>query len=189
MSQSVPPARPDVSTLFGLFPDQSDRPSYAVVPPEQVPEPYHGLLVHNHHMTVTVERFHGSPVDVRILARRHEGDSYARKILLALQSTGEVVQFGAVRIRLDLCSKPVQAAIVAGQTPLGRILIQQKVLRRIEPTGFLRVEPGPGPAHWFGPERGARPTYGRLGVIYTDHRPAIEVLEIVAPVGPGGVGT
>jgi chorismate-pyruvate lyase len=172
---------PDLPTLFGLFPDQSDRPEYEVVP-AAVPEPYHGLLVHNHHMTVTVERFYGSPVDVRILARRHDGDSYARKILLTLQSTGQVVQFGAVRIRLELCSEPVRAAIVAAQTPLGRILIQHNVLRRIEPTDFLRVEPGPGPERWFGPERGSRPTYGRLGVIYTDNRPAIEVLEIVAPV-------
>jgi chorismate-pyruvate lyase len=184
MSHPPPPVRPDLATLFGLFPDQSDRPAYTPVPGDRVPEPYRGLLVHNHHMTVTVEAFYNSPVDVRILDRHVEGDDYARKILLTLRATGQVVQFGAVRIRLDLCSQPVREAIVAGRTPLGRILIQNNVLRRIEPTAFLHVEPGPGTERWFGPELGRLPTYGRLGVIFTDNRPAIEVLEIVAPVAP-----
>jgi hypothetical protein len=44
------------------------------------------------------------------------------------------------------------------------------------------VQAGPGPAAWFGADAGAKTTYGRLGVIYFDEQPAIEVLEIVAPV-------
>ena len=58
------------------------------VRPDEVPPPYDRLLVHTHHMTVTVEKHHGDRVDVRILDRRHEGDSYALKILLALQGSG-----------------------------------------------------------------------------------------------------
>ena len=60
-------------------------------------------------------------MDVRILARKLEGDSYTRKIVLALQNTGRVVQFGIARVHLDYCSNPVREAIVAGRTPLGRI--------------------------------------------------------------------
>jgi hypothetical protein len=37
-------------------------------------------------------------------------------------------------------------------------------------------------AGWFGTREGTE-TYGRLGVIYTGDRPAIEVLEILAPIG------
>ena len=81
---------------------------------------------------------------------------------------------------------PVQSegipAILAGNTPLGRILIEHNVLRRIAPIGFLQVKPGVGPEKWFGAEPGRHITYGRLGVIYFDEQPAIEVLEIVAPV-------
>src|SRR5262249_52391874 len=135
---------------------------------------------HEHHMTVTVEAYHGSPVDVRILARRHQGDSYARKIVLALQSTGQIVQFGIMRINLALCSQEVRVAIIEGKTPLGRILIQHEVLRRIEPTAYLRVQGGPAQMRWFGLE-GAHSLYGRLAFIHCNGQPAVELLEIVAP--------
>ncbi len=179
------PTRPlglSVEDLFAPFGPPDDLPEYAFVPPDAVPPPYRDLLVHNHHMTVTVESFHGDLVDVRILARKLEGDSYTRKIMLTLQGTGRVVQFGIARVHLDYCSAPVREAIVTGRTPLGRILIQHNVLRVVQPTGFLRVAAGPAVARWFGLAE-PRPTYGRLAVIYCDGKEAIEVLEIVAPEG------
>ena len=179
------PSRPlglSVEDLFAPFGPADDLPEYAFVRGDAVPHPYHALLVHNHHMTVTVEAYHGDLVDVRILDRRLEGDSYTRKIVLALQGSGRVVQFGVVRVHLDCCSAPVREAIVAARTPLGRILIQHNVLRVVEPTAFLRVAACPAVAKWFGLAE-ARPTYGRLAVIYCDGKEAIEVLEIVAPEG------
>ena len=53
--------------------------------------------------------------------------------------------------------------------------------RDAEPVAFLRVALKPEMAGWFGVEAGAV-TYGRLGVIYTGDRPAVEVLEILAPI-------
>jgi chorismate-pyruvate lyase len=177
------PLRPlglSVEELFAPFTPAQDLPIYSFVPGDAVPPPYHDLLVHSHHMTVTVEAHHGDLVDVRILDRRVEGDFYTRKILLALQGSGRIVQFGIARVHLNYCSPPVREAIIAGKTPLGRILIQHNVLRVVEPTAYLRVEAGPGVAKWFGLSQ-PRPTYGRLAVIYCDGREAIEVLEIVAP--------
>ena len=181
---NVPP-RPlglSVEDLFAPFGPADDLPEYAFVPGDAVPRPYHDLLVHNHHMTVTVEAHHGDLVNVRILDRRFEGDSYTRKIVLALQGSGRVVQFGVARVHLDYCIEPVREAIVAGRTPLGRILIQHNVHRFVEPTAFLRVAACPAVARWFGLER-PRATYGRLAVIYCDGQEAIEVLEIDAPEG------
>jgi hypothetical protein len=43
-------------------------------------------------------------------------------------------------------------------------------------------------ADWFGVAAGTV-TYGRLGVIYTGDRPAVEVLEILAPVRKSGSGS
>jgi chorismate-pyruvate lyase len=131
-------------------------------------------------MTVTVEAHHGSLVDVRILAHRQDNDAYARKILLTLQSTGRVVQFGIMRVHLRYCSQEVRDEIVAGQTPLGRVLIQHNVLRWIQPTAFLRVIPSPAMMAWFGIDQPV-PTYGRLALIHCDGQPAVELLEIVAP--------
>jgi chorismate-pyruvate lyase len=171
---------PDLYTLFQLFPPSSYLRDFDVVSVEQVPPPYHQLLVHELHMTVTVEAHHGSLVNVQVLEKKREGDSYARKILLSLQSTGKVVQFGLVRIWLNYCSPEVQAEILAEKTPLGRILIEHNVLRRIEPTDFFRVTPGPDLMRWFGLASPTR-TYGRLALIHCDNKPAVELLEIVAP--------
>ena len=181
MNPSPPAGGPDLSELLALFPTPGPPPfDAAPVPADAVPPPYRGLLVHDYHMTVTVEAYHGDLVDVRVLARRQDGDSYAREILLTRRGDGRVVQFGIVRIHLQYCSPAVRAEILAGRTPLGRILIKHEVLRRIEPTAYLRVVPGPNMMTWFGLAE-PRPTYGRLAYIHCDGRPAVELLEIVTP--------
>src|SRR5579871_7007360 len=120
------PTRPlglSVEDLFAPFGPADDLPDYEFVRPDDVPPPYHGLLVHEHHMTVTVESHHGDLVDVKVLEYRVAGDSYSRKILLALQRTGRVVMFGLMRVNFRYCSEEVRQKILAGNTPLGRILI------------------------------------------------------------------
>jgi hypothetical protein len=171
---------PTLEELFALFAAAQDVPQYEIIPAGEVPPPYHGLLVHEHHMTVTVEEYHGDLVDVRILDRRHQGDDYARKILLTLQKSGKVVQFGIMHVDLSFCTPQVRAEIVAGQTPFGRILIKHNVMRRIEPTAYLRLLPGPAMMGWFGMSE-ARPVYGRLAYIHCNGRPAVQLLEVVAP--------
>ena len=173
-------AGPDIHDLFQLFPPAPFLRDFDIISADQMPQPYHDLLVHKHHMTVTVEKYHGSLVEVKVLERKRDGDSYARKILLALKSDGRVVQFGLVRIWLNYCSPEVAAEIIAERTPLGRILIEHDVLRRIEPTDYLRVTPAAEMMKWFGLSA-PTPAYGRLAMIYCDGKPAIELLEIVAP--------
>ena len=173
-------AGPDGRGIFALFPPSGYLAHSEVALAEQVPPPYHGLLVHQHHMTVTVEAHHRDKVDVKILEQLRGTNAYARKILLVTRKARRVVQFGLVRIHLQYCSPAVREEILGGQTPLGRILIQHNVLRRIEPTAFLRVTPGPAMVEWFGLKE-PRPTYGRQAIIHCDGKPAIELLEIVAP--------
>jgi hypothetical protein len=137
-------------------------------------------------MTVTVEAFHGDRVDLRVLAREESAERYARQILLALHGSGRVVQYGVMRVRLPACGPEVGQAIRSGHTPLGRILIDHDVLRRIEPRAYLRVTPGPAMMNWFGLPRPVT-TYGRLALIRCDGRQAVELLEIVAPEPPASV--
>ncbi len=172
---------PDYRTLYSRFPDADGIPEAVSVSPDEIPEPYRSLLVHSHHMTVTVEQFYGDRVDVRVLETRTDGAEYSRKILLTLAGDGRVVQFGTVFIDLDLLAPTVRQQIVAGDTPLGRVLIQNDVLREVRPTGFVKVSPHATMRSWFG-MAGDASLYGRLGVITADGQPAIEVLEILAPV-------
>ncbi len=171
---------PDYAALYGRFPDPDGIPPAETIPSYELPEPYRALLAHHHHMTVTVENFYRDRVDVRVLASRRDGAEYSRKILLELAGSRRVVQFGIVGIDLDLLSPAVRDRIVAEETPLGRVLIEHNVLREVHPTGYLRIAPNASLRTWFGMADDA-PLYGRLGVITADGRPAIEVLEILAP--------
>ena len=62
MSQPPAAADPDRRGLFSLFPPAEVIAHSELVAPEEVPEPYDRLLCHEHHMTVTVENYHGEPV-------------------------------------------------------------------------------------------------------------------------------
>lgn len=173
----------ELQSLVSAFPDNEcliERAEH--VPASQTPEPYKRLLAHDHHMTVTMEDFHGSPVDVEILKQRLEGDTYLRQILLKKAGTDRVVQFGIVRFHFEYVTDRVREEILAGQTPLGRVLIQHNVLRHIDLGAILRITAGPGLAGCLQMQVGDV-TYGRLATIFCNSVPAVDLLEIAAPVG------
>ena len=146
-----------------------------------MPEPYRSLLAHTEHMTVTMEAFYRQPVDVRVLESDRLGDFYHRRIVLSLHGTDRIIQYGLVRIDLSLLPVAVRNAILSQDVPLGRILIEHNVLRRIEPTAFLQIDPGPTLVSAMSLAK-PEPLYGRTGVIFCDDRPAIAVLEVPSPV-------
>jgi chorismate-pyruvate lyase len=178
-------ARPDLDSLVAIFSEQPDRLAlFEPVSPEEMPEPYRGLLAHDQHMTVTVEAFHQTPVDVDVLQVAHDHGRYCRQILLRRQSDGGVVQFGIVRIDLNPLSPQARAQIEARRTPLGRVLIQNQVLREVESHQMYQVECREDLAKLFDVPPGTL-TYGRTALIYFDAKPAVELLEIVTPVERG----
>ncbi|MCZ6795527.1 MAG: hypothetical protein O7J95_18135 [Planctomycetota bacterium] len=172
--------------LLGLFPE-TRRMLRGVrgIPAPAVPSPYRELLVHEEHMTVTLERFHGAPVDLEVFEVRRDGDDYARRLILRVGAQGPVVLAGIVRIQLEQTGDAVRRDILSARTPLGRVLIENGVLRRLQTAAFLRLELSHGLGEVFGAPASCHTTYGRLATIHCDERPAIELLEIVAPAGDG----
>ena len=79
--------------------------------------PHRLVLLHDQHMTVTMERYHHCVVDVRIIDRVQDGDAYSREILLLKQGTETVVQFGIVRFDLQYVTPAVRDEILKGETP------------------------------------------------------------------------
>ncbi len=174
---------PDLVHLVGQFhASLADLGEFTLRAPAQLPEPYRGLLAHEHHMTVTVENFHGCLVDVEVLAARIEGETYLRQILLRRQTDRAIVMYGLVRLHLTQLSLDVRDEILSRQIPLGRVLIQHNVLRTIHLSQLWKVSCGPDLANIFGCESG-HVTYGRTAAILTEGKPTIELLEVVAPVG------
>jgi len=146
-----------------------------------VPEPYKSLLVHESHMTVTMETYHESTVDVRILDRSQDENTYCRKIVLVKQGTDDVVQFGIVRFNFEYVTDLVRDEILAGKIPLGRVLINHNVLRHIDLGAVLRITCGPELAKIFQREPGVI-TYGRMATIFCNQQPAVDLLEISVPL-------
>jgi hypothetical protein len=169
-----------LARLFAAGPDE-DFGSLAPVAVADVPEPCRTLLDHRSHMTVAMERFHGSAVDLRVVAEADLADGrYAREILLSVPGTdggpARVVQHGIVRIDLRAVDAATAGRIRCREEPLGRILLAAGVLCDVQDVAILRIVPGPH-LRWL--DRG-RETYGRVASITVGGRPAIELLEIVA---------
>ena len=149
---------------------------------EDLPQAIRSLLAHNDHMTDTLRQHFGHEIELNVLDHRQNGDFYQRHITLTLAGSGRVVEAGLVRIDLRYTTEAVRAAILERRTPLGDVLIQANVLRRIEPRWYFRFGEGcPLLADFCRPE--LRVAYGRLGTIFCDEAPAIELLEVVAGEG------
>jgi hypothetical protein len=160
------------------------RPEVVVVQPDEIPYPQDQLLVHHEHMTEVLQRHHGSPVEVTVL-EEHGGDAgggplYTRKISLAPRNAPDkVVEWGIVRLDFRYMAAEVRDEILAKQLPLGAVLIKHDVLRRIKPRWFIRC-PATGPLlRLFGRPSTPDDVYGRIGTIYCNDEPAIELIEIV----------
>ena len=154
---------------------------FTEVAADEMPPDYRTLLAHEHHMTVTVEQFHGCPVDVRVLDKHVTQTHYARKIMLVRQTDQVVVQFGIMRFNLDCVGPEVRAEILAEDLPLGRILIQHDVHREIHLLSLWKVQPAAELAEYLGIDKKAV-TYGRTAIIDCNGEPGVELLEIVTPV-------
>ena len=149
-----------------------------VVQPEDMPFPEDDLLVHHEHMTAVLQKHHGAAVQVHVLQEKLEGDLYSRKISLTPAGSNTVVEWGVVRLNFRYMPEKVKQEILRKETPLGAILINHNVHRRVKPRYFLRMPKGSAVVGLFGvvnPE----PLYARLGMIYCDEEPCIEMLEIV----------
>ncbi|QEG42231.1 hypothetical protein [Roseimaritima ulvae] len=174
----------ELQELCALFPESDGQPLYAAaehVARESIPPPYRDMLVHEHHMTVTMERFHNCAVDVEVIDSKYVGDLYCRKILLRKHAQDQVVQFGIVRFNFAYVTPCVRREIEAGQIPLGRVLIQHNVLRHIDLGAVVKFEAGPGLSRYLQMPEGET-TFGRMATIFCNGAPAVDLLEISAPL-------
>jgi chorismate-pyruvate lyase len=174
-------ATPELKALANLFYLSLDElGQFEEAAPDDLPDNARNLLWHDEHMTVSVEAFHDSAVDVRVLNTHVTPTHYSRRILLSRKSDGGVVQFGIVRLNVDFLGARVREEIECQQTPLGRILIKHNVLRHVRPLSLWRILPGPDLRELFGLGEN-QICFGRTALIYCNGLPAVELLEIVTP--------
>jgi hypothetical protein len=156
---------------------------YAVVPATEVPEPFHHLLVHHRHMTEVLENHYGRAVELTVQWSEASQTFYRRRIVLTAGRDGPVTELGIVRIDLSYLPKTAREEIVAEKTPLGRVLINHKILRRVVPHHYVRFDADCPVIRLYNLPT-PQTTYGRLGTIFCNEKPAIELLEIVTGTTP-----
>ena len=168
-----------ISLLAELFYQSIDQlGEFAPVESSDLSEVYQSLLAHHDHMTVTLEAWHNSLVDVRVLAEHQDNQHYARKILLTLQRDGSPVQFGIMRINLSGLPEIVRMEIESQALPLGRIMIRHHLMREVEMCQLWHVKPGEELRLHLNVVDDS-PVFGRTARILVAGQPAVELLEIV----------
>lgn len=136
------------------------------------------LLAHNEHMTRRLGDYHSRPMTLRVLHERKDGDTYRRCIHLLPEGVEQVVEFGIARVDLALTTPAVRAEILEKDRPLGDILMNSDILRRIEPRWYFEFPADAPMTANFGPRHDGA-VYGRLATIHCDEKPAIDLLEVV----------
>ena len=118
-----------------------DVPHVEVVAPDDIPLPYHTLLVHDSDMTLTLERHFGGRVMLRPLSTFTNRGSYFRRVLLVQEYAGQPVEMGAIRMELDAFGEKIRRQIVKNEIPLGRILRDGRFKYTSRVKAFLQVTP------------------------------------------------
>jgi chorismate-pyruvate lyase len=158
-------------------------PEVEAVEGDAVPSPYNELLVHANDMTPTLEAFHRSPIELRLIQRHLEGDLYSRLVDLSIVGHDSPVEFGCIAINLQHFPAAAREVILDGHMPLGTILSRHKIEHQSCPLAYVRVKADPfmSDALYL---TGSPDLYGRRNVLYSRDRSVLaEVLEILPPIG------
>ncbi len=173
-----------LSPLSAFYRDGVHPPTPRVTVGSDMPRPYRDLLVNDGDMTPTLEAFHGCSMGLRVLDSALVGNVYSRQVVL-LDRAGDAVEFGAIRIHLDVLPSAVQAEILAGRRPLGGLLIQHRVIHSSRPSAFFSVVSDRLINAALGLATSCE-LYGRCNtLIDAVDRPIAEVVEILPPVKRG----
>lgn len=171
----------DLLGLLSTFGDEGDLARFKQVSGPAVPQPFQRLLVHDQHMTVALEAYHAGPVHLCVHDSVVRDDEYVRKITLHAQPNGPAVLLGIMRFDFRYCSAATREEVVAGKTPLGRILIEHDILRHLSGGPYYRVSTRPDgllglevdlPSH----------CHARLAQINCNGGHAVRVLEIITSI-------
>ncbi len=171
-----------LSPLAGFYRRAGARlPDITFLPAAQIPPPAHDLLVHEHDMTSTLERFHQTRISIRALDVRP--DPYERQVVLVADRTGLAVEFGAIRIFLEKFPPEARQAILRAREPLGAILRAHAIPFVSAPRAFFAVQADPVIAAPLGIGEGAR-LHGRCNRLsLPDGQVLADIVEILPPLG------
>ncbi len=181
MTQSVAERMSVVARPLLAFCGEDAAKALEFLLPSQIPEPYHGLLVHESDMTGTLERYCGQAMFLHTIERVITPDRIVRHVELRGAEDKQAAEFGAIEISLDQFETEPREEILVGELPLGTILKKAKMEFISRPIAYFRIKPGASVRHSFGvPADGW--LYGRCNkLLALSGRTIADVVEILPP--------
>lgn len=182
MNASQPSVLPWAYPLDDFY-SQAGRPLPRIdqIREQEMPEPYHSLLVHQNDMTPTLEAFHKDSAHIRALSRDQRDGFYFRQVVLELNGNGAPIEFGAIKIMLDLFPPVARQLILAEREPLGHILAVCNVVHSSRPKAYLRIQSDDFINQALS-LTGVHTLYGRRNTLFDPQgRPLAEIVEILPP--------
>lgn len=172
----------DTQPIFSTLADALDFDLSAMVTldGQVMPQPYRDLLVHEGDMTLRLQDHYQSDIHLKPLCVLREQDRLLRKVVLTLPN-GRLVEFGVIRIFLDVFDETVRPYVESCRYPLGGLLARFNVARRSELQGFFRLKSDNSLNRIIGLDT-PLDLYGRLNRLVTaEGRTIAEVVEILPP--------
>lgn len=156
-------------------------PRFESVKPEDMPEPYRHLLVHDADMTGRLTAFHDETLALKVIEKSSLRGVLVRRVVLYGIETHKEVEFGEIIIHLNRFQADVRELIEEGKIPLGGILVTHKVEFLSSPSYYLKVEADEMIAECLATTSG-RYLYGRKNKL-TNYEGEVlaEIVEILPP--------
>jgi chorismate-pyruvate lyase len=156
-------------------------PRIEMVAGHAVPQPCQQLLVHEGDMTPTLEKFYESAIHLEVLRSERHGEFYFREVVLVTDDVQERVEFGAIKIFLNLFPPAACTDILAERLPLGSILAKYRIDHTSRPKCFLRIQSDDLINRALG-LNGSHTLYGRRNTLSNpEGHPLAEIVEILPP--------
>jgi chorismate-pyruvate lyase len=150
---------------------------------KDVPEPYKRLLVHERDMTSTLEAAFNQNIYLKVLQKSMKENILIRQVLLLLDQDDSPVEFGAIKIYLNMFSYSARRLILEGEQPLGAVLHKYHIKYFSSPIAFFRVIPDQLINQWLEGQVEGSNLYGRRNVLRNNQQEKIaEILEILPAI-------
>ena len=155
-------------------------PATEPLPPEEIPEPYRGLLAHEIDMPRRLGEHYGQTIRLRVVRTHLDVEAYMRQVVLVREDE-KPVQCGAIKIYLTRFSDEAQKLILEEKLLLDGIMRRFNILFVSKPEVFFRVSPD-GVMKKLLDLADERELFGRRNVyLNTEQETYAEILEILAP--------
>tara|TARA_B100002019_G_scaffold22307_2_gene16972 strand:- start:8736 stop:9287 length:552 start_codon:yes stop_codon:yes gene_type:complete len=109
--------------------------------PNDIPEPYFSLLVHEGDMTSRLESYFDDKICVKKLSSSNDGKSYFREVILETINSSTITEYGAIEIKLENLNEELKPIVIEARKPLGAILNEAQIPYVSSPRAFLKVIP------------------------------------------------